>query len=85
MAMDAEKYLSGFNLGYLVGVHQFEDDVTKQVREIIKRKPELPYSRGFSKGYCHGRARLKLNKKDLRMNELNQIHKSDSKDMEVER
>lgn len=80
--MDTEKYLSGFNLGYLIGVHQIDDDLTKQVRDILAKKPELPYSKGFSKGYFHGRSNISLNKKNSRIDELNQI---ENKDWEVER
>ena len=80
--MDEDKYIEGFNDGFLIATHRPE-----AAQDLVKAYQEspMPYFEGLKDGVQEKHIELELDVRESRMDELNRIRgKSNSRENEIE-
>lgn len=74
--MDADKYTAGFNVGYMLGETNGNDDLVQRMNTVCAQNQHNSFSLGFHHGFLEGRSKLQLQK---RKSSLTQILRGKSK------
>ncbi len=61
--MDAEKYTAGFNVGYMLGETNGNDELVQRMNTVCAENKHNSFSLGFHHGFLEGRSKLQLQKR----------------------
>lgn len=66
----AESYISGFNVGFMLGTSKENDDLFCRMDLICSKDKDNAFAKGFHKGFWEARSRTQTKKREISLQKI---------------